>query len=161
MSGSIEGQLPPRGRVPGAEHDNKTGRTGSLPAKQAGQTQGWQPDYSDKAGLRSSWEKSLQARLQINEVHGQTQAWLWQSWRLVLCDISWAGNKRLKEQKCSLASSSFSPTEWFHKEENVWVTDNDRFICLNEISSVHLSPVWGIKWWPSGSVPFPEWGTMF
>lgn len=62
MSGSSEDQLFPREWEAGAEHDNKTSRAGSLPAKQAGQTQGWQlgsaksPDHGDEVGLRSSWE---------------------------------------------------------------------------------------------------------
>jgi len=62
MSGSREGRLLPGVQEPGPEHDNKTERVGSLPAKQAGQTEGWQPgsakntDHSDEARLKSSWE---------------------------------------------------------------------------------------------------------
>lgn len=60
--------------------------------------------HSDKAGLGSSWEVSLLLRVWILGVHGQAQAWLWLSWRLVLLQHSsgkdWQPRAELKWGSC-------------------------------------------------------------
>lgn len=151
MSGNSKAQLLPRGQEPGAVHDNKTGRAGSLPAKQAGQTQGWQlgsaksPDHGDEAGLKSSWENKSTGQgpdqwtpwpgtgMAVTELETGTPATL-------LGQGTNCPGLRLKMYPCIQLSQS-------HHEENVRVIGNDRFICLKEISSVLVpSPVWGIKW---------------
>lgn len=155
MPESTEDKSLPRGWKPGAENDNETGRTGSIQAKKAGQTQGWQLVITVMGQVSGQAEK--RSPDQWSWWHGCDRAGNWYS-----SDFAWARTKSPGLRSTGiLVCSSFNPTKWVHSKENVRVIDNGRFICLNISSILVPSPVWGIKWWPFRPVPFPEWATMF
>lgn len=68
----------------------QTRKSGQDQVRWGSDTAQWLPGVrSDEAGLKSSQEDGLQVRVQINEDHGQAQAWLWKGWRQA--HLQWVG----------------------------------------------------------------------